>query len=118
MRVLTHVADCDVLLNTLDRKLAGVINAAAEIRQSLDTQDAQRHKELTAELSRLPKDASVLRSRRDGIIRRKRDLKAAMTRTHIPRVADKRSAGHTLSRPTISRRSAALALENGPQGNT
>jgi hypothetical protein len=50
------------------------MNAAAEIRLSLENQGPQRRKELKVELSKLTKDASVLRSRRDGIIRRKNDL--------------------------------------------
>jgi hypothetical protein len=74
MRVLTDIADCAVLLKSLDRKLAAVVNASAEIRQSLDTHDAQRHEELMIELTRMDKEASVLRSRRDGIVRRKNDL--------------------------------------------
>jgi hypothetical protein len=76
MRVVTH-ADCKTLLQSLDRKLAGVVIAAAAIRQSLDTQDPQRHEELMVELTRMDKAASVLRSRRDGLTRRRKDLQGS-----------------------------------------
>jgi hypothetical protein len=68
------VADCAVLLQSLDRKLAGVINAAAEIRLSVENQDPQRHEELMIELTRMDKADSILRARRDGLARRKDDL--------------------------------------------
>jgi hypothetical protein len=45
-------------------------------------------------------------------------LRRDLTMRVVTRVADKRSAGRISTSPTVSRRSAALALENGPQGNT
>jgi hypothetical protein len=114
MRVLTDPADCDILLDSLDGKLAGAVNPAAEIRQSLDTQDTQRRKELMIELTRLAKEEATLRARQ----RRKNDLRGNDLGIIFPCRSDRESAGRMPSQSTLSRQSAAHDRNKQFQVNT